>query len=96
MLELGEHAETLHRNIGSLSAKSDISRLYATGDYAKTLAAGAMEDRMKPSDILTGTKEEILDDLINWLEPNDWVLVKGSRGMAMETIVEGLSKWANQ
>ena len=95
MLELGEHADSLHRSIGALSAKSNISRLYATGDYAKTLAAGAVDNHMNPNDILTGTKEESLDDLIKWLEPNDWVLVKGSRGMAMETIVEGLSEWAN-
>ena len=96
MLELGEQAATLHRNIGALAAEADISRLYATGDFAKTLAAGAMENHMKPDAILTGAKEEILNDLIAWLEPNDWVLVKGSRGMAMETIVEGLSEWANQ
>jgi len=96
MLELGEHAESLHREIGSISAKSDISKLYVTGDYAEVLATGAMEGDMKSDDIFTGTKEEILDDIICRLEPNDWVLVKGSRGMAMETIVEGLIEWANR
>jgi UDP-N-acetylmuramyl pentapeptide synthase len=28
------------------------------------------------------------------LRPGDWVLVKGSRGMGMETIVQGLMAWA--
>ncbi len=96
MLELGEHAESLHREIGSISAKSDMSKLYVTGDYAEALATGAMEADMKSDDIFTGTKEEILDDIICRLEPNDWILVKGSRGMAMETIVEGLIEWANR
>ncbi len=96
MLELGEQAEILHRDIGSLSAKSGISRLYATGDFAKAMAAGAMREHMTSNDILTGTKEEIMDDLTRWLGPNDWVLVKGSRGMGMETIVTGLTEWANE
>jgi len=55
-----------------------------------------MEADMKSDDIFTGTKEEILVDIICRLEPNDWILVKGSRGMAMETIVEGLIEWANR
>ncbi|UCD33335.1 MAG: hypothetical protein JSV38_05555, partial [Desulfobacterales bacterium] len=96
MLELGEHAESLHRQIGSMSAKSDIWKLYVTGDYAEAVATGAIEGDMKSNDIFTGTKEEIFNDIIYQLEPNDWVLVKGSRGMTMETIVEGLIEWANQ
>ena len=41
-------------------------------------------------------KEEIIEDIKNRLGPGDWVLVKGSRGMAMETIVQELLDWANQ
>ena len=46
------------------------------------------------SDIFTGTKKEIADDLARWLKPGDWVLVKGSRGMAMEDIVNDLKEGA--
>jgi UDP-N-acetylmuramyl pentapeptide synthase len=45
---------------------------------------------MNPHNIFSGGKQEILDDLICWLKPDDWVLIKGSRGMRMEDIVEGL------
>ena len=96
MLELGEHAESLHRKIGSISARSDIARLYVAGQFAETLAAGAKDADMDSSDIFTGTKEEILENITCWLGPGDWVLVKGSRGMAMESIVEGLLAWAGQ
>ena len=41
-------------------------------------------------------KEQILEDIKYRLGPGDWVLVKGSRGMAMETIVQGLLDWANE
>jgi UDP-N-acetylmuramyl pentapeptide synthase len=36
------------------------------------------------------SREEILEDLKKSLLPGDWVLVKGSRVMGMEKIVEGL------
>ena len=89
MFELGEYAESMHKKIGSLSAKSNIAKLYIAGEFAESVAAGAREED-NLLDIFTGTKEEILEDLIDWLMPGDWVLVKGSRAMGMERIIEGL------
>ncbi|MEA3428055.1 MAG: UDP-N-acetylmuramoyl-tripeptide--D-alanyl-D-alanine ligase, partial [Thermodesulfobacteriota bacterium] len=89
MLELGEYAESMHKNIGSLFAKSNIAKLYIAGEFAESVAAGAREED-DLLDIFTGTREEILEDLIGWLMPDDWVLIKGSRAMGMEKIVEGL------
>jgi len=96
MLELGDHAVSMHRNIGRIAAGSDIAKLYVTGQFAQTVASGAMDEDMNPRDIFTGTKEEILEGIKDRLGPGDWVLVKGSRGMTMETIVQGLLDWANQ
>ncbi|MGD8450150.1 MAG: UDP-N-acetylmuramoyl-L-alanyl-D-glutamate--2,6-diaminopimelate ligase, partial [Desulfobacterales bacterium] len=96
MLELGDHAESMHRNIGRIAAGSNISNLYVTGQFSETVASGAMDQDMSPRDIFTGTKEEILEGIKDRLGPGDWVLVKGSRGMAMETIVQGLLDWANK
>ena len=42
---------------------------------------------------MTGSRDEIIADLARWLKPGDWILVKGSRGMAMEKVVEGLKTW---
>ena len=94
MLELGEQAESLHRQIGALAAASGIARIYVTGNHAPAVAAGARQMQMKPQDIFTGSREEILSDLKDRLKPGDWLLVKGSRGMAMEKIIKGLVKWA--
>lgn len=89
MLELGEFAESMHKKIGSLSAGSDIAKLYITGDFAESVASGARE-KASSLNIFTGTREEILEDLTKWLMPDDWVLIKGSRAMGMEKVVEGL------
>ncbi|MBT9438282.1 MAG: UDP-N-acetylmuramoyl-tripeptide--D-alanyl-D-alanine ligase [Desulfobacterales bacterium] len=90
MLELGEHAESMHRKIGALSARSNIARLYITGEFAEAVANGAGKEDKNSMDIFIGAREEILEDLKKSLLPGDWVLVKGSRAMGMEKIVEGL------
>ncbi len=90
MLELGEYAESMHKMIGSFAAASDIAKLYVTGEFAEAVARGAKDENAGFKDVFIGSKEEILKDLIDWLRPGDWVLVKGSRTMGMEKIVDGL------
>ena len=94
MLELGPQAEMLHRKIGAIAARSGIQRIYAHGEFAEAVAAGARDEGLKSTNTFTGTREEILLNLKQWLQPGDWLLVKGSRGMAMEKIVEELKDWA--
>jgi len=48
---------------------------------------------MDASDIFIGSKKDIIEDLTHFLQPGDWVMVKGSRGMAMEKIVKKLMRW---
>ncbi|UCD77646.1 MAG: UDP-N-acetylmuramoyl-tripeptide--D-alanyl-D-alanine ligase [Desulfobacterales bacterium] len=96
MLELGRQAASLHSQVGALAARSGINRLYAYGEYADSLAAGARNEGLPAADSITGSREEIIEDLIAWLQPGDWVLVKGSRGMAMEKVVQGLKDWAGE
>jgi murE/murF fusion protein len=90
MLELGEHSASMHQDIGAVAARSKIAGLYVTGKYAEDVAKGALEENMNPNDIFKGNQEEILEAIISRLDAGDWVLVKGSRGMAMEKVVQRL------
>jgi UDP-N-acetylmuramoyl-tripeptide--D-alanyl-D-alanine ligase len=90
MLELGEHSAPMHQKIGAVAARSEIAGLYVTGKYAEDVAKGALEEHMSPNDIFKGTHEEIIDAVSDRLDAGDWVLVKGSRGMAMEKVVQAL------
>jgi UDP-N-acetylmuramoyl-tripeptide--D-alanyl-D-alanine ligase len=92
MLELGEHSAPMHRKIGAVAARSEIAGLYVTGKYAEDVAKGALEEHMNPRDIFKGTHEEIVDAVTDRLSAGDWVLVKGSRGMTMEKVVQALLK----
>lgn len=96
MLELGARAPELHGQLGALASGSRIDRLCASGEYATDVRAGALEQGMKSTDIVTGSRQEIIEDLKGFLQPGDWVLIKGSRGMAMEVVVDGLKHWAGE
>ena len=94
MKELGRQAATLHRQVGSLAGGSGITGLLATGEFAEEMAAGAAEAGLENSRIFTGSKDQLAQWLIDRLQPEDWILVKGSRAMAMEEIVRKISEWA--
>ncbi|MDQ1331428.1 MAG: UDP-N-acetylmuramoyl-L-alanyl-D-glutamate--2,6-diaminopimelate ligase [Thermodesulfobacteriota bacterium] len=96
MLELGTHSQEMHRKIGAICAKSGIARLYASGEFSGQIAEGAVGNGMESSAVFTGTQEDIIDDLKSRLKAEDWVLVKGSRGMKMEKIVLKLKEWAGE
>jgi UDP-N-acetylmuramyl pentapeptide synthase len=90
MAELGEYAEQMHADIGAVSARSGIDRLYATGNQAAALARGATTEGMNADRIVVGDKADIIKDIRRHLRPGDWVLIKGSRTMGMEQVVDGI------
>src|ERR1700726_4569525 len=88
MLELGEHAEKAHEEIGSLAGKTaDI--LIAVGAHAPRMVqspgrAGLANDRA----FVVESAEQAVVALTPLLTPQTQVLVKGSRGMRLERVVE--------
>jgi UDP-N-acetylmuramyl pentapeptide synthase len=94
MLELGPTSERLHRDIGKTVGDAGIDRLYATGNFASALAEGARDVGMQSDRVFTGSKPDIIDHLVHHLAFGDLVLVKGSRGMAMEQVVAAISRWS--
>ena len=93
MLELGNQADSLHKNLGNLIAHTTIERLYITGAFASTIQSGAIDYGLNTKQIFIGTKDEICENLTRYLDKGDWVLVKGSRGMRMEIVVDRLVAW---
>lgn len=95
MLELGDETDRLHFHIGNLAGRAGIARLYATGPHAGHVAEGAREGGMDSSQIITGEKETIIAELKKELKAGDRMLVKGSRGSAMEEIGDPIKEWAS-
>lgn len=92
MLELGGYTENFHLEVGSYAAAQNIDMLIAVGHKAKGIYLGAIETMTQERARYFETKEELLDILESIIMPGDVILVKGSRGMAMDQIVKRLLK----
>jgi UDP-N-acetylmuramoyl-tripeptide--D-alanyl-D-alanine ligase len=93
MLELGSGAMEAHHGVGRLAATC-VCRLYLLGRFAETVRAGALDGGMPEESIVVAeTHEQLLVDLRGSLQAGDCVLVKGSRGMKMEKIADGIRAW---
>jgi UDP-N-acetylmuramoyl-tripeptide--D-alanyl-D-alanine ligase len=84
MYELGAAAEEGHRQVGQ-AARTSADLVFAVGDMARWIAQEA-GGRYYPD------KAPAIEQLLQQVKPGDTVLVKGSRGMAMEEIVQALEK----
>ena len=91
MLELGDAAPALHRDIGALACQCGVNTLIVLGEFAASTAAGARDAGMAPSRIhQVASHQEAVQALERLVAPGDVLLVKGSRGMTMERVVEGV------
>jgi UDP-N-acetylmuramoyl-tripeptide--D-alanyl-D-alanine ligase len=91
MMELGEQAAELHRRAGSLVSLLELGLLVAVGDHAESVRQGALDKGFPPERLRTyPDAASAAREVGALLEPGDTVLIKGSRAMAMERIVESL------
>ena len=90
MLELGGNEAELHRMAG-VQAAQVANRLYLCGSLTAYVAEGAISAGMPAEAVIRGlSHEEIAADILNSAIEGDFVLLKGSRGMKMENIAEGI------
>jgi len=97
MRELADTACIEHERIGSLVAELQIDRLLVCGEHANDVVRGAKQNGMKSYQIAAASDAETLFTVLDcWLEPNDVLLVKGSRVTRMERVIEWLKERATQ
>jgi UDP-N-acetylmuramoyl-tripeptide--D-alanyl-D-alanine ligase len=90
MLELGDGAENGHRDVG-IAAAATVDLLVTVGKGAAGIAAGARGAGLDPSRVLeTRDREAALDLLGRRLRDGDVVLVKASRGVELDRVVDAL------
>ena len=91
MLELGNQEKEFHRQAGQAVAKYGWDLLITVGPLSRYTAEGALQEGLPPKNIITfDSANEAADKIKNILERGDLILIKGSRGMTMETIVKVL------
>ena len=89
MKELGPGSEQFHRAVGGYFAQSGADRLIAVGDLARFMAEGAREAGLEQADYFP-TLDAAKNALSRELRAGVTILVKASRSMAFEKIVDYL------
>ncbi|HMA22344.1 MAG TPA: UDP-N-acetylmuramoyl-tripeptide--D-alanyl-D-alanine ligase, partial [Gemmatimonadaceae bacterium] len=93
MLELGPQGPRLHDEVAQAALDAGIEVVAAIGEFAAAFR------RIAPGDsrVITADDAELVwPALSSRLAPDAVILLKGSRGMRLERLVEPISKWATQ
>lgn len=89
MLELGSYSKRLHLELGKNLADASVQKILAVGEFAEFVAQGAVKAGFSSKSVQTAKNSEqaiaIARSIVN---QGDTVLLKGSRGVHLETIFE--------
>ncbi len=89
MLELGDAAEALHREVGERAARAGIGHLFALGAHAYAMIDAARAAGAPHAEVLD-SHQAIAEAIHAVARPGDLLLVKGSRGLRMENVIAAL------
>jgi UDP-N-acetylmuramoyl-tripeptide--D-alanyl-D-alanine ligase len=89
MGELGEESDAGHRRVGRVVAELAFDYLVTVGDEARLIAQAASSAGLKRTRE-ANTHDQAVEALLDYLEPGDLLLVKGSLSSAMDRVVRGL------
>ena len=92
MLELGEHASSLHRECGRAASDAGLDSLVVVGGAAAgDLADAAAQAGLRSEAVVHVTdREQAIAEVSKRVRPGDLVLVKGSRGIGLDALVDRL------
>ncbi|HEX2925186.1 MAG TPA: UDP-N-acetylmuramoyl-tripeptide--D-alanyl-D-alanine ligase [Ruminiclostridium sp.] len=93
MFEMGDMAEELHYSVGSFIKDKKIDYLVTVGVNSRRISQ-AVADSGNTTIKLHHfeNNQEALNYILGIIRPGDYVLIKGSRGMKMEQIADGIMK----
>ncbi|MBU5590796.1 UDP-N-acetylmuramoyl-tripeptide--D-alanyl-D-alanine ligase [Clostridium sp. MSJ-4] len=92
MKELGDYAYEAHKQIGDYARIRDIDVIVAVGDFSNAIAEGYGNEGCV---FLFKDTEEALNNIDKIIKKGDLVLVKASRSMKFELIIENLKRIYN-
>jgi len=91
MLELGKDSEELHRQCGKLAAESGVDVIVGVQGAAREITKGAAAAGMSETQIHFFTEiDPAIDFVYRNVQPGDLLLIKGSRGIHLEKMVQAL------
>lgn len=91
MLELGPEEASLHRAAGREIAETGVNVLWGVRGLAREMVTGAKEAGLSETRLFNSS-EEAAAEIVNEVKEGDLVLVKGSRGVATEKVINALKE----
>lgn len=88
MFELGEKEQEYHKEVGEYAFQKGVDVVLSVGQNARFISEGFKACGGSAESCHYNTKEDLAKHLNAHLSGSDRILVKGSRGMAMEQVVE--------
>ncbi|MDU9049949.1 MAG: UDP-N-acetylmuramoyl-L-alanyl-D-glutamate--2,6-diaminopimelate ligase [Candidatus Electrothrix sp. Rat3] len=98
MLELGAEADAAHAEVGRQAAELGYDQLAVIGSFAEQAAQGACragmaEERVHVFTDTHGMADWLYQEMIqSGVVAGDWLLLKGSRGMRMEVVLQEIEQ----
>lgn len=94
MRELGTDSNLFHLRLGNLVASLGIDRLYYIGEYGDYVKEGAIDSGMDEESIMVFKEREgLIDELKREIKDGDTIIVKASRAMRMEEVVDEIKAY---
>jgi len=90
MLELGDDEVEYHQQVGREIKQNNISHIFTYGKLGKEIAKGAKENQSVDTVHHYDQKDELIKHLQSIVKEKDIVLVKASRGMKLEEVVNSI------
>ena len=96
MLELGEYSRLLHDQLGQYAASAKVSKLFCFGMMSDVVAEAAIKKGVRAENVFvcldTRDPQTVAEMIQNSLSDGDVLLVKASRGVHAERVIELLKK----
>ena len=94
MLDLGSQSSQLHKQCGQMIATCGFQELVVIGsDYANDFITAAVAAGMPPGSVQQAdTSETAVPLVLDLMQAGDLIVVKGSRGIRTEVVVDGISR----
>ena len=91
MLELGPGAAAEHRSLGSYAAGKGLARIVALGAFAEEVVSGALSGGDGVRAEVASNRDDAVRRVLSDLAAGDVILVKASRGLALDTVAAALA-----
>ena len=96
MLELGEYSRLMHDQLGQYAAQMQVQKLFCFGMMADIVAEAAIKKGIRADNVYvsldTRDAQAMADMILTALRPGDILLVKASRAVQAERVIECMKK----